>query len=202
MIPSLERQFRSSAKIEPRPTVIVDLSNTHRLETSVVKYLQRQGREIASQSCSTPMLLAGVTQGTGVHADLQRGGITCDWKDHCPSDELSQGSKELDMGSGTPTFDTLSDAAFWTKTWNKGEKGPHRLADIFQKGMKTDHFHSPRSHLRPKHREHILQSSRSRLIRAPSLNPASSDPSTVATAAYARRTYQQASSRRGSYAQR
>ena len=119
-IPSLERRIRSIAKLEPRPVVIVDLAQTHRLDTAIVRYLERQAREMASQSWPAPMILAGVVRNSGIHADLERGGVTCNWIDHAWPSSSACESEGANTGCGLPTFDTLKDALRWTKTRTQG----------------------------------------------------------------------------------
>ena len=119
--------MKSIAKMDPRPIVIVDLSQTHRLDTAVVRYLERQGREMASQLWPAPMILAGVVRYSGVHSDLERGGMICNWADH-----VSMTSSACESGisytkSGFPTFDAVRNALQWTRIRNQG-MGSHPVA--------------------------------------------------------------------------
>lgn len=109
--------MRPIFKLEPRPILIVDLTKVHRLETSVVQYLERKSREIAPQSFSASMILAGVVQDSSVHSDLKRGGIACSWIDYISSDSLPHRSEKAESRVMTPAFETLRDASQWAKTF-------------------------------------------------------------------------------------
>ena len=107
--------------------VVIDLTEAHRLETSVSQYLERQGREIAVQSYPAPLVLAGVIQNSGVHADLKRGGVACHWVDYAAHDSPDVNGASPEVVSGMPTFDSLRAALQWTRT-RIGGKLNHFLA--------------------------------------------------------------------------
>ena len=71
------------------------LTSVYRIETSVARYLERQGREFASQPHPLSLILAGFNRGSGVHADLLRGGVVCRWIDDCESGEAQTDSPTL-----------------------------------------------------------------------------------------------------------
>lgn len=118
--------MKTIAKLEPRPVVVIDLTNVHRLETSVVEWMGRQAREVASQSWPAPLLLAGVKQHSGVHADLERGGIDCHWLHHAHSDSSQASEKDGEL-SQIYTFDTLRDGLEWIKCRNRGKFSPEQM---------------------------------------------------------------------------
>lgn len=100
-IPSLERKLKPPAESKKCHSLVIDLSKAHRIETSVVQFLERKAREY-SKSLPTDMVLAGVRVGSGISGDLHRGGIECRWTDS-------------DSGNGIMTFPDVKDATEWIK---------------------------------------------------------------------------------------
>lgn len=62
-----------------RCSVVLDLTNVHRIETSVIQFLARKVREYSSLEPPVFLVIAGIVQNSGVHADLERGGVNCCW---------------------------------------------------------------------------------------------------------------------------
>ena len=123
MLPAIERAMSPALDETTQPLIVIDFTNVHRLETAAVQFFDRKIREYASNPCSITVSLAGVVQDSGVHADLLRGGIVCNWKDYTTSQDI--GLEQLEMQTrqqeGVPTFPTLSAALRWVKSLDKGE---------------------------------------------------------------------------------
>ncbi|CAK5266843.1 unnamed protein product [Mycena citricolor] len=67
-VPSLESSLLSS--VHPPTFFVLDLSNTHRIETAAARCLPRFSRDLEPKS--SRLVLCGVRRGTGLHADFVR----------------------------------------------------------------------------------------------------------------------------------
>ncbi|KAF9237006.1 sulfate transporter family-domain-containing protein [Melanogaster broomeanus] len=110
-IPSLERQMKLPADWKSPIVFLLDFTDVHRVETSVAQYLERKASEYLSKSPSVTVVVAGVTKGSGVHADLERGRAICRWECQSPSDAEGE-VKE----SGFLAFTDVADAVRWVKS--------------------------------------------------------------------------------------
>ena len=109
-LPSLERQIHLVLNTKSCHRVVVDLTRAYRIETSVARYLERQGREFASQLYPMSLTLAGFNKGSGVHADLLRGGIVCHWIGDSEQCGTHVGSPTPTAGNSLTAFYSLKEA--------------------------------------------------------------------------------------------
>ena len=100
--------------------VVIDLSSVYRVETSVARYLEGQAREFASQPYPISLILAGLNKGSGVHADLLRGGIICDWIGDSQCREPGTGSSTRTEKTSLFAFTSLKEALQWIKLLGTG----------------------------------------------------------------------------------
>ncbi|TFK33141.1 sulfate transporter family-domain-containing protein [Crucibulum laeve] len=107
-IPSLEREM-AIAIDSPLRHVILDLSQVHRLETNLVDYLVRKGKELAARLKPVILVLSGVEKGSGAFLDLERGGLVCLWDGYDLSSETE----------GYVCFEDLVEAARWCQDTHK-----------------------------------------------------------------------------------
>ena len=112
-LPSLERQIQLLLNTKLCQVVVVDLTSVYRIETSVARYLERQGREFASQPYSISLVLAGFNKRSGVHADLLRGGIICRWVGDSERCGAHVGSPATTRGNSLIAFCNLKEALRW-----------------------------------------------------------------------------------------
>ena len=114
-LPSLERQIRMVPNTEASHVIVIDLTSVCRIETSVVRYLERQRREYASQPHPISLILAGFNKGSGVHADLLRGGIVCHWIGDSERCEAHIDSPTAIGENSLTAFCSLKEALQWIK---------------------------------------------------------------------------------------
>ena len=98
----------------------LDLSSFYRMATSVARYLEGQGREFASQSYHIFPILAGLNEGSGVHADLLRGRIVCHWIGDSQSRDPGTGSSSPTEKLRLAAFSSLKEALQWIKLLGAG----------------------------------------------------------------------------------
>ena len=103
IIPSTERQWKSATAGERPCQIILDFNNAHRIETSVAEFLARKIRETVASPKEVAITVAGVPQDSGIHADLQRGGVVLRWD----SPRAEEGAGEE---NGVRAFATLEEA--------------------------------------------------------------------------------------------
>ncbi|KIJ65767.1 hypothetical protein HYDPIDRAFT_87501 [Hydnomerulius pinastri MD-312] len=113
-IPSMEQQMKLSSDQKSPVVFVLDLADVYRVETSVAQFFERKAREYASKTPSVTVVVAGVTMGSGVHADLERGGVICRWEGQSPSDET------IVEESGLLTFTDVADAVRWSQSLRIG----------------------------------------------------------------------------------
>jgi len=134
-IPSLETNLLGTKT--QASFVIVDLTLVHRLETAAAQCFERAVRDLAPRS--TIMVLCGVQQGTGVHADFERAGIKLIFE----SDEIVE--------KGILSFATRGDSLAWCQRQYKDaevvagegsiyETGPMSNADIYDTFCRSFNF--------------------------------------------------------------
>lgn len=119
-LPSIERQIQQVPSTESRQVVIIDLTNVYRIETAVARYLEQQGREFASKPCQVDFILVGFTKGSGVHADLGRGGIICRWIGDSEQCGAHASPPSLTTENSLIAFDSLKEALQWTELPGEG----------------------------------------------------------------------------------
>ena len=100
--------------------VVVDLTSVYRIETSVARYLERQGREFASQPYSISLVLAGFNRRSDVHADLLRGGVICRWVGDSERYGAHVGSPAATGGKSVIAFCSLKKALRWIEAPDAG----------------------------------------------------------------------------------
>ncbi|KAL8916413.1 MAG: hypothetical protein Q9208_008534 [Pyrenodesmia sp. 3 TL-2023] len=115
-IPSLEYAFTRTQKACAHHHIIVlDMSQVCRVETAAAEFLERTFQDIAS---STLFIIAGVSEESAVHADLQRGGLPVDFEPH----HVSACSKNL-LSSNVIAFESLVKAVEWINLY--AQMAPH-----------------------------------------------------------------------------
>ncbi|KAI9712028.1 MAG: hypothetical protein M1820_001737 [Bogoriella megaspora] len=78
-IPTLERKLAILASSNPNAVIVLDFSDAHRVETSIVNLFQRKARELASSKPPKLVFLLGFNPESSIHADFERGGVACQW---------------------------------------------------------------------------------------------------------------------------
>ena len=96
-----------------RYSVVLDLTDVHRIETSVAQFLARKVREYSSLEPPVFLVIAGIVQNSGVHADLERGGVNCCWG-------VTDAKDAEESEVGVFTFEDLREALCWSNTPNRG----------------------------------------------------------------------------------
>lgn len=98
-------------KLSPTSTrprcVILNLTGVHRIETSVAQFFDRKACEYLSKEPPMSLIIAGVRKGSGVHADLERGGVCCRW-------EILDMEGDADKKPVVITFEDLREALHWS----------------------------------------------------------------------------------------
>ena len=95
--------------------IVVDLTSVYRIETSVAQYLERQGREFASQPYFISLVLAGFNRRSDVHANLLRGGINCRWVGDSERCGAHVGSPATTSKNNLIVFRSLKEALCWSE---------------------------------------------------------------------------------------
>ncbi|KIJ65787.1 hypothetical protein HYDPIDRAFT_87654 [Hydnomerulius pinastri MD-312] len=114
-IPSLERQMKLPSDRKSPIVFVLDFVDVHRVETSVAQYFERKAREYSSKTPSVRVVMAGVMKGSGVQADLERGGVICRWDDQSSSVDKN----EIEEGE-LLTFTDVADAVRWAQSLRIG----------------------------------------------------------------------------------
>ncbi|KIJ65790.1 hypothetical protein HYDPIDRAFT_27023 [Hydnomerulius pinastri MD-312] len=124
-IPSLERQMKLPSDRKSPIVFVLDFADVHRVETSVAQYFERKAREYSSKTPSVGVVVAGVMKGSGVQADLERGGVICRWDDQSSSVDKNEVEE-----SGLLTFTDVADAVRWAQSLRIGN-GEFTDAEVF-----------------------------------------------------------------------
>ncbi|RFU27310.1 hypothetical protein B7463_g9030, partial [Scytalidium lignicola] len=131
-LPSLEKSLNLVAARSGNTTIIIDMSNVVRLETSVGKLIKQKFSVCSRAEEYIHMALAGIMPNSGVRADLKRAGLNCRFI-YEPSektcDNISLSKDEI------PTFRTLQQANAWREELSNNQSKPmtdDKVLDAFK----------------------------------------------------------------------
>ena len=114
-IPSLNRQIELASVKGVPSFVALDFTRVQRLETAASQFFESKTRALVAGKTRTVIVLGGVSSGSGLEADLDRGGVKCRRLVDRLFDDGRGSLRENSNPHELMTFDTLREAFHWCR---------------------------------------------------------------------------------------